>query len=300
MPNVVRKFLTADVAIFATAALVHAGILLSGLEHSRARIAEGVIAGVLAAGLAATFAAPASSRTIGLWAQGFALLGTAVGLFTIAVGVGPRTVFDLTLHAAHGRAARRRPGRDGACAMTAPTHAGKTALVTGETHQYADKHGPDRVLRIQPGFMRSSDRRSCRQSPGIMLPSGGRVGCRSDGRSPVHTELLWPAETGRRLAGSRVHHAARRLVRQHPENRPAPAPAIHQRAVTTSGGDFHREGKRLAAVFPDAVCEVLGQLAGPSLKLTCVPGRPVTPGSSGDVIPVSVVSKHSSQLCWES
>jgi hypothetical protein len=100
MPNVIRKFLTADVAIFAAAALVHAGILLSGLEHSRARIAESVIAGVLAAGLAATFAAPASSRTIGLWAQGFALLGTAVGLFTIAIGVGPRTVFDLTLHAA--------------------------------------------------------------------------------------------------------------------------------------------------------------------------------------------------------
>ena len=99
MPNVIRRFLIADVAIFAAAALVHAGILLGGLEHSLARIAEGVIAGVLAAGLAATFATPASSRTIGLWAQGLALLGTAVGLFTIAIGVGPRTAFDLTLHA---------------------------------------------------------------------------------------------------------------------------------------------------------------------------------------------------------
>jgi hypothetical protein len=31
--------------------------------------------------------------------QGFALLGTIVGLVTIAIGIGPRTAFDLTLHA---------------------------------------------------------------------------------------------------------------------------------------------------------------------------------------------------------
>jgi hypothetical protein len=30
--------------------------------------------------------------------QGFALLGTIVGLFTIAVGIGPRTTIDLMLH----------------------------------------------------------------------------------------------------------------------------------------------------------------------------------------------------------
>lgn len=36
---------------------------------------------------------------IGLAVQGFALLGTLVGLFTIAVGVGPRTVPDLVFHA---------------------------------------------------------------------------------------------------------------------------------------------------------------------------------------------------------
>jgi hypothetical protein len=31
-------------------------------------------------------------------AQGLALLGTVVGLFTIAVGVGPRTVPDVIYH----------------------------------------------------------------------------------------------------------------------------------------------------------------------------------------------------------
>ena len=99
MPTWLRWFLAVDVLMFATAALVHAGALMSGLEHANARIAESVIAAVLFAGLAGTFAAPASSRAIGLWAQGFALLGTFVGLFTIAIGVGPRTVFDVTLHA---------------------------------------------------------------------------------------------------------------------------------------------------------------------------------------------------------
>jgi branched-subunit amino acid permease len=32
--------------------------------------------------------------------QGFALLATCVGLFTIAVGVGPRTVPDVAYHVA--------------------------------------------------------------------------------------------------------------------------------------------------------------------------------------------------------
>ena len=61
------------------------------------------------------------------------------------------------------------------------------------------------------------------------------VGSRTDGRSPVHTEAARPAETGRRPAARRVHHAARRLVRQHPPDRPTSAPAVHQRTVSTSG-----------------------------------------------------------------
>lgn len=35
---------------------------------------------------------------IAIGVQSFALLGTMVGLLTIAIGVGPRTVLDLTLH----------------------------------------------------------------------------------------------------------------------------------------------------------------------------------------------------------
>jgi hypothetical protein len=59
-----------------------------------------VIASVLLAGLVATWIRPARIRRIGLAAQGFALAGTLVGLFTIVIGIGPRTVPDLVIHAA--------------------------------------------------------------------------------------------------------------------------------------------------------------------------------------------------------
>jgi hypothetical protein len=99
MSATVRLWLACEAAVFAAASLVHAGALLSGYEHSQAQMAEAVIALVLVGGIAGTKIAPASSRAIGLAAQGFALLGTCVGLFMIAIGVGPRTGLDLILHA---------------------------------------------------------------------------------------------------------------------------------------------------------------------------------------------------------
>lgn len=96
---IVRWFLAAEAALFAIAALIHAGVLLPGYEHTSARNAESVIALVLAAGLTLSAAAPERIRAIGFSAQGFALLGTFVGLFTIAIGVGPQSALDLILHA---------------------------------------------------------------------------------------------------------------------------------------------------------------------------------------------------------
>ena len=98
MSTLVRWFLVVEAAVFGSAALIHAGILMSVYEHRAARTAESVIALVLLAGLVGTAIAPQSSRGIGLGAQAFALFGTAVGIFTIAIGVGPRTMLDLTLH----------------------------------------------------------------------------------------------------------------------------------------------------------------------------------------------------------
>ncbi len=96
--TVVRLFLLGEGLSFVAASLVHAGVLLSGHEHPQAKIAEGLIAMVLLAGLALSWLRPAATLPAGLAAQGFALLGTLVGLLTIA-GVGPRSALDLAFHA---------------------------------------------------------------------------------------------------------------------------------------------------------------------------------------------------------
>jgi hypothetical protein len=94
----VRLFLVVESVAFVTAASVHFGLLLHGHEHLKAGTAESVIGGALFLGLVLTAFRPASTRAVGLAAQGFALLGTLVGISTIAIGVGPRTVADITFH----------------------------------------------------------------------------------------------------------------------------------------------------------------------------------------------------------
>lgn len=94
----IRAFLLIEATAFAAAALVHSGVLVQGYEHRQARIAESVIAVVLLGGLVVSWARPAWTREAGLAVQAFALLGTLVGLFTIAVGVGPRTAPDIAYH----------------------------------------------------------------------------------------------------------------------------------------------------------------------------------------------------------
>jgi hypothetical protein len=98
--NQIRVFLLIEAVSFALASLIHSGQLIPGYQHHPARIAESVIATVLLVGLASTWLRPAAPRKIGLWAQGFALLGTMVGVFTIIVGVGPRTAPDIAYHVA--------------------------------------------------------------------------------------------------------------------------------------------------------------------------------------------------------
>jgi hypothetical protein len=92
----VRLLLLFEAATFLIAAAIHGGWLISGYEHREAQIAETVIAVVLLGGLAMSWIV--STRAAGLAAQGFALLGTLVGISTIAVGVGPRTTPDILYH----------------------------------------------------------------------------------------------------------------------------------------------------------------------------------------------------------
>jgi len=94
----IRIFLLLETLSFLGAALIHFGILTTGFEHAKAGTAESVIGAVLACGFLIGLLRPPWIRTVGMAAQGFALLGTMVGLFTIAIGVGPRTAPDLVFH----------------------------------------------------------------------------------------------------------------------------------------------------------------------------------------------------------
>jgi hypothetical protein len=84
--------------MFAFASMIHSGWLIPGYEHARARVAEPIIALVLLSAWSFSWFRPHQVRRVGIAAQGFALLGTLVGLFTVAVGIGPRTTADLVFH----------------------------------------------------------------------------------------------------------------------------------------------------------------------------------------------------------
>src|SRR5215216_5341905 len=96
--SVVRLLLLLEASTFVVAAAIHFGALLEGYGHLKAGIAETVIAVVLAAGLVFTWTLPPWPRRAAIGAQAFAAFGVSVGLFTIAVGVGPRTAPDVVYH----------------------------------------------------------------------------------------------------------------------------------------------------------------------------------------------------------
>ncbi len=94
----VRALLLLEAATFVVAALIHFGMLVGGYGHRKAGTAETVIAVVLLAGFVSSWAPrPWRWRAI-IGAQAFAAVGVLVGLFTIAVGVGPRTGPDVVYH----------------------------------------------------------------------------------------------------------------------------------------------------------------------------------------------------------
>ena len=94
----VRALLGVEGVSFLLAALIHAGVLVQGYEHREAMIAESTIGIVLLFGLATTWLRSRSIFSIATAVQVFALLGTFVGVFTIVVGVGPRTIPDILYH----------------------------------------------------------------------------------------------------------------------------------------------------------------------------------------------------------
>ena len=96
----VRAFLLIEAVAFIVAGAIHSGIFVAIDTHYQAAIAESIIGVVLLIGFGLSWVWPAQTRLIGVVAQTFAACGTMVGLFTIAVGVGPRSVGDIAFHAA--------------------------------------------------------------------------------------------------------------------------------------------------------------------------------------------------------
>jgi hypothetical protein len=93
-----RLIIALEVLLFGAASLVHAGLLVAGHEHARAATAEGVIAAVLLLGLVLSTLPSLPAQALLLSVQIFALFGTLIGAFTIAIGVGPRTGGDIVFH----------------------------------------------------------------------------------------------------------------------------------------------------------------------------------------------------------
>lgn len=98
--STVRLLLFLQGSAFALASAIHSGRVLQGYAHLAARNAEAVIAVVLLGGLVLTWLRSSWFRRISLYAQAFALAGTMVGIFTVFVGVGPRTTPDVIYHIA--------------------------------------------------------------------------------------------------------------------------------------------------------------------------------------------------------
>jgi hypothetical protein len=100
MMKTIRLFLFIEAVAFAAASFIHTGLLFADFADPPARIAEGLISFVLFAGLALTWIRPAWTRTVALGAQGFALLGTLVGITAITLVPGPRRPADIVFHIA--------------------------------------------------------------------------------------------------------------------------------------------------------------------------------------------------------
>ena len=121
----VRGFLLAQIAIFLALVSIHFGVPIGGYRHRAAGTTESVIAAVLVVGLLLTWAPPPWSHRAAAAAQSFGILGVLVGLCTIALGIGSRTILDLSLNVvllltllAGLALARRGTGREPPVGMT--------------------------------------------------------------------------------------------------------------------------------------------------------------------------------------
>jgi len=101
-----------EAAVFIAAALIHFGVVMDGYNDQEAGTAESVLAIVLLAGLLTSLLRPDWTRRAGILVQGFALVGTFVGL-TSSSPLAPHPSRHLHPRR-HGGPARERSRRHGA------------------------------------------------------------------------------------------------------------------------------------------------------------------------------------------
>jgi hypothetical protein len=92
-------YLMVELALFTFAALVHGGVIPGAETYPRVAVVETVVAVVLAAGVLMSFVSPAQTRPVALFTQAVALLGVVVGVVTIIMGLSPKTVGNIVVHA---------------------------------------------------------------------------------------------------------------------------------------------------------------------------------------------------------
>ncbi len=96
--TVAAGLLLFEAATFIVAAAIHGGALGDAHTHRAAATAETVIAIVLLTAFGLAWTPQPWPLRFAVLAQAFALAGVLVGLFTIAIGVGPQSVLDAAYH----------------------------------------------------------------------------------------------------------------------------------------------------------------------------------------------------------
>ncbi|SRR6266508_3888178 len=131
---------------------------------------------VLFIALLLTWMRTANTRLFGLLGRGFAFLGTLVGVFTITIGVGPRTLPDVTYHAPHWQCCVGHGGH------VPCLGARRGAWGSARFLEARQSSGAPSVRAESYGFRpRNAANRSIGRASGGGWTSGPKPGCRASG-----------------------------------------------------------------------------------------------------------------------
>lgn len=94
----IRWFIVVAAFSLLLASLIHFGFLISGYEDEGAAVPEAVIGSVMLLGLGVSWSPEPWGRRAAVGALAFGLAGSLLGLVLVIIGIGPRTVPDVTYH----------------------------------------------------------------------------------------------------------------------------------------------------------------------------------------------------------